>query len=73
MQNKYEQLAESIFFSGGHIPTLLVKHGLQLKEGKSFAEIKAAFADGMRKGAGKIEREMMCCGNELKKVLEEVK
>lgn len=66
--SKFEELAQTMFFSGGTISELLSSKGLELIEGKTTGDVVDAFSKGMKRGAGKFEREMLEAGIALKAV-----
>lgn len=58
-QEAFDRIVEDIIFSGGNVPLLLEKHGLELKPEKTVEDFKVAFKKGYNKSPGKFEREVM--------------
>lgn len=68
-RKKFEDLAETIFFSGLNRDRLQ-ELGFQLKEGKTFKEINKAVQTGRMEGIGVFEREIACIGKRLQEVVK---
>jgi len=71
MASKHEQMAAVIFFHGGKVEDILAQHGMVLLKGKTPQDFITAFRQGMEKGRGKFEREMMHAGEALESVCKE--
>lgn len=70
MNEKFERLAEELFFKGSsNMDETLKKFGLKLKPNNSFGDIKKAMGTGLMNGSGKFELEMECCAIEFEKIL----
>lgn len=64
------KLAETLFFDGSKdMQKSLTDLGLSLRTGKNLEDLRTAFRKGVRRGSGKVERELKEAGAMLERVL----
>ena len=68
-RKKYQDLAETIFFTGLNRERLQ-QLGFQLKKGKIFRDIGEAVDTGRTEGIGEFNREIGCIARKLEEVLD---
>lgn len=72
----YKDLASTLFFTkttGASMPEVLVKHGLQYRKGKDFADLVYARQKALKQGQAKIETELGFFEIYLKIILKPIK